>query len=82
LIYENIYVPPEFESIFGKKEEGKELDVQAIMEKEMNENSTLIDAGEGDSSGGSESEPSEDNLPVDEAAKVIPIVDKSQKILL
>jgi len=36
----------------------------------------LIAAGDGDSSGGSDSEPSEDNLPVDEVAKVVPIVDK------
>jgi hypothetical protein len=35
-----------------------------------------MDAGEGDSSGGSESEPSEDNLPIEEAAKMVPIVDK------
>jgi len=34
-------------------------------------------AGEGDSSGGSDSEPSEDNLPIDEAAKVVPIIDKN-----
>jgi len=36
-------------------------------------------AGDGDSSGGSESEPSEDNLPVEEAAKLVPIVDKKQQ---
>ena len=38
-----------------------------------------MDAGDGDSSGGSESEPSEDNLPVEEVAKMVPIVDKKQK---
>ena len=39
-------------------------------------------AGDGDSSGGSESEPSEDNLPVEEMAKNIPIVDKKDKLKL
>lgn len=34
-------------------------------------------AGEGDSSGGSDSEPSEDNLPIEEVAKVVPIVEKT-----
>ena len=39
-------------------------------------------AGEGDSSGGSESEPSEDNLPIEEIAKCVPIVDKKQQLQL
>jgi len=77
LIYENIYIPPELEEIFGKQEEGKSIDVAANLEKEIVQNKTLISAGDGDSTGGSESEPSEDNLPVDEAAKVVPIVDKT-----
>lgn len=37
----------------------------------------MIEAGDGDSSDGSESEPSEDNLGIEEFAKVIPIVDKN-----
>ena len=37
----------------------------------------MIEAGDGDSSDGSESEPSEDNLNIEEFAKVIPIVDKN-----
>ena len=41
-----------------------------------------MDAGEGDSSGGSDSEPSEDNLPVEELQKAVPIVDKNQKAQL
>ena len=32
--------------------------------------------GDGDSSGGSDSEPSEDNLPLDQQAEIIPIMDK------
>jgi hypothetical protein len=39
-------------------------------------------AGEGDSSDGSESEPSEDNLPVEEVAKVVPMIDKTMKMQL
>ena len=39
-------------------------------------------AGEGDSSDGSESEPSEDNLPVEEVAKVVPMIDKAMKMQL
>jgi len=35
-----------------------------------------MDAGDGDSSGGSDSEPSEDNLPADKANEVIPITEK------
>jgi hypothetical protein len=41
------------------------------------EDKSLIACGDGDSSGGSESEPSEDNLPIEEVAKVVPIVDKN-----
>ena len=80
MIYENIYIPPELEHLYGKQEDGKPKDIAALLEKEIIEDKKLIAAGDGDSSGGSESEPSEDNLPVDEAAKVVPIVDKTQKI--
>ena len=41
-------------------------------------NKKLLKLGDGDSSGGSDSEPSEDNLPIEEAAKVVPIVEKNQ----
>jgi hypothetical protein len=39
--------------------------MSALFEQELQENKKLIAAGEGDSSGGSDSEPSEDNLPVE-----------------
>jgi hypothetical protein len=52
--------------------------MEAIFAKELIEDKKLMDAGDGDSSGGSDSEPSEDNLPVEEVAKVVPIVDKKQ----
>ena len=76
LIYANVYVPPELHHIYGKKEEGKPFDVAAMFQKELAEDKSLMDAGDGDSSGGSESEPSEDNLPIEEVAKMVPIVDK------
>ena len=79
LIYANIYIPPELQHIYGQKEEGKEMDMGALLMQELSENKKLMAAGDGDSTGGSESEPSEDNLPVEEMAKHIPIVDKKDK---
>jgi hypothetical protein len=53
--------------------------MNSFFEKELLDNKKLIQAGEGDSSEGSDSEPSEDNLPLEEVSKVIPILDKKQK---
>ena len=58
------------------------MDMGALLMQELSENKKLMAAWDGDSSGGSESEPSEDNLPVEEMAKNIPIVDKKDKIKL
>ena len=41
-----------------------------------------MDAGDGDSSGGSDSEPSEDNLPPDKATEVIPLTEKKDLEIL
>ena len=41
-----------------------------------------MDAGDGDSSGGSDSEPSEDNLPLEKAQDIIPITEKKDQKLL
>jgi hypothetical protein len=82
LIYENIHIPPELEHLYGNKDDGGTKDMSALFEKELTENKKLIAAGDGDSSGGSESEPSEDNLPVTEAAAFVPIVDKKQQMQL
>ena len=38
-----------------------------------------MDAGDGDSSGGSDSEPSEDNLPLEKANEIIPITEKKDQ---
>ena len=80
LIYENLYIPEELRHLYGSKgEEGDgPADMSALFEQELQSNKKLLAAGDGDSSGGSDSEPSEDNLPVEEVAKVVPIVDKKQ----
>jgi hypothetical protein len=52
----------------------------AMFQKELVEDKALMEVGEGDSSDGSESCPSEDNLPIEEVAKMVPIVDKKQQI--
>lgn len=48
----------------------------AAFATELKSNKKLLSAGEGDSSGGSESEPSDDNLPAEEAQKFVPMVEK------
>ena len=77
LVYTGLYIPPELEHIYGKQEEGKPIDVSAMLAKELLENKSLMEAGDEDYSAGSESEPSEDNLPIEEVANLIPIVEKS-----
>lgn len=79
LIYGNIYCPPELEHLFPSMKKGEDgpADMGALFAQELASNKKLMDAGDGDSSGGSDSEPSEDNLPVEEVAKVVPIVDKT-----
>ena len=82
-MYCNIHCPKEFEHLFPQlKADGKPGDMAAMMAAELSKNKSLLNAGDGDSSGGSDSEPSDDNLPVEEVAKVVPIVDVKQKQLL
>jgi hypothetical protein len=52
-------------------------DLSSQLANEILQDKKLIKAGEGDSSGGSESEPSEDNMPIEEMSKVIPIIEKT-----
>ena len=47
-----------------------------LNKKQINYLVKLMDAGDGDSSGGSDSEPSEDNLPADKADQIIPLTEK------
>ena len=56
----------------------KPEDYKEALIDELLENKKLLKAGEGDSSGGSDSEPSEDNLPIEEVAMVVPMVEKKQ----
>jgi len=79
LIYENLYIPDELKHLYGSKgddDNSPAVDMSKMFEQELTSNKKLLAAGDGDSSGGSDSEPSEDNLPVEEVAKVVPIVDK------
>ena len=67
LIHQGIYVPPELEHLYPKSEEGKPVDFAKALATEILENKQLLDSGDGDSSdGGSDSEPSDDNLPLEE----------------
>lgn len=50
--------------------------MNAMFAEQLKNDKKLIAMGDGDSSGGSDSEPSEDNLPLDQAADIIPIMDK------
>ena len=46
---------------------------------ELKENKDLLKKGDGDSSSGSDSAPSEDNLAPEEIIKMMPVVDKKTK---
>ena len=76
LIYSNIYCPDELKHLYGPKEDGQKGNINNMFAEELKNNTKLLSAGDGDSSGGSDSEPSDDNLPLDEVSKVVPIVDK------
>jgi len=51
-----------------------------ILTEELKGNKKLLEQGEGDSSSGSDSAPSDDNLNPEEIAKIIPILDKKAKL--
>lgn len=80
LVYCNIHIPKELEHIFPKQDKnakpGQKTDMNAMFAQQLKNDKKLIAMGDGDSSGGSDSEPSEDNLPLDQQADIIPIVDK------
>ncbi len=50
-----------------------------LLAEELKENDELLKGGDGDSSSGSDDAPSEDNLSMDEIAKIVPVIDKSGK---
>ena len=53
--------------------------LRALFAEELKENKALLAKGDGDSSSGSDSAPSEDNLDPEEIVKIIPAVDKKLK---
>jgi len=53
--------------------------LKSLLAEELKENKALINKGDGDSSSGSDSAPSEDNLDPVEMGKVVPVVDKKVK---
>jgi hypothetical protein len=55
------------------------MDFTALIMKELSENKALLKMGEGGSSSGSDSAPSEDNLDPAELIKSLPGVDKALK---
>jgi hypothetical protein len=78
LVYDNILIPVEVKDYFkDDKSLVETVDFKNALTNELIEDKKLIKAGDGDSSGGSDSDPSEDNLPIEEVAKVVPIVEKS-----
>ena len=78
LIYKNIYVPPELRHLF-KQDTGDPKDVSNGLMKELCANKKLIQAGDGDSSEGSESAPSDDNMEAEKLVKNLPEADKTLK---
>lgn len=52
---------------------------KAFLCNELKENKDLLKKGNGDSSSGSDSAPSDDNLEPEEIIKIIPVVDKKTK---
>lgn len=77
-----MYVPTELEGTFKIKANSNESMVTSInnmLIQELNERKDLIKMGDGESSSGSDSAPSEDNLDVKELLKNLPVVDKTLK---
>jgi len=42
LVYENLYIPPELEHLYGKQEDGVKVDITNIFAKEILENKKLL----------------------------------------
>lgn len=89
LIYCSIYVPPELKDIFKIKtspsgqikhfsEDDDDIAVQMnkLILEELTENKELLKLGEGGSTSGSDSAPSDDNLPQSFLNKNLPPIEK------
>lgn len=91
LIYTSLYVPPELRSEFKYTEAPTQAksfkeDVPIVAESinklllaELSQNKDLIKLGDGNSSSGSDSAPSDGNLDPQELMKNLPTVEKSLK---
>lgn len=83
LVYGDIKNVPEITDLYASDPNlVTPSDYKQVLINELLSDKKLLKAGDGDSSGGSDSEPSEDNLPIEEAAKVVPILEKAQKLRL
>lgn len=54
--------------------------LKSLLAEELKLNKELIQKGDGDSSSGSDSAPSEDNLNPEDIVKIIPVIDKKTKL--
>ena len=64
LLYTKLYIPEELKNdpLFKQQGENKAEDLSNMIVKELKNSKSLMQQGDGDSSSGSDSEPSEDNL--------------------
>jgi hypothetical protein len=72
-------VPPELEGLFKMKKVAGGPSITESLMQELSEKKDLLKIGDGDSSSGSDSAPSDDNLDAAELMKNLPIVDKTLK---
>ena len=81
LIHQSIYVPPELQDQFKVKKmiNGGSASITESLMQELSERKELLKIGDGDSSSGSDSAPSDDNLDAAELIKNLPTVDKTLK---
>lgn len=79
LIHQSIYVPPELEGLFKMKKAVGGPSITESLMQELSEKKELLKMGDGDSSSGSDSAPSDDNLDAAELIKNLPTVDKTLK---
>lgn len=54
--------------------------IKSLLADELKQNKELIKKGDGDTSSGSDSAPSEDNLNAEDIVKIIPVIDKKTKL--
>lgn len=60
--------------------DAKPNSLKGLLAEELKLNKDLLKKGDGDSSSGSDSAPSEDNMNPEDIVKIIPIIDKKTKL--